>query len=167
MDGTLIKESNMSCTDLPRYDFAVKQGDDETVKFRYIAAGAPVNLLGAVIRFECSLESLQQEATILNYGVYDSNINYVVGDKVLHNSINYICLEGVVLGESPTTAPAKWEVTEPLGEFEIAFSREDTADLLERRVKYEMVFWVNGLLGTKRTLFTGSINLTKEDAKWL
>ena len=41
----------MPCTDLDSYDFVIRQGDDKTVRFRYLAAGVPVNLAGAVIDF--------------------------------------------------------------------------------------------------------------------
>jgi len=42
------------------------------------------------------------------------------------------------------------------GVFKFIFDREDTADLVEKRVKYKVVFYQNDL---KTTKFAGSINL--------
>ena len=107
----------MSCSEIGTYSFELRKGDDKIKTFRYKADGAPVDLTGAVILFECPIVILQQEATILD----------------------------------PFT-----------GEFTFAFSRVDTASLVERRVKYEVVIWPSGLLGNKVTLFTGTVLLQSE-----
>jgi len=54
----------MSCTDIPEYNFVIRQGDDKTVYLRYLADSAPVDIAGALILFECANPTLSQEATI-------------------------------------------------------------------------------------------------------
>lgn len=106
----------MPCTDLTSYDFVIRQGFDKTVRFRAIGGGTPINLTGSVIRFNCSLDGFDQDATITN-------------------------------------ALA--------GEFDVVFPKAITADLTQRRVKYE----VSRIIGdTNSPLFIGSINLTPEVA---
>jgi len=48
------------------------------------------------------------------------------------------------------------------GEFTFTFTPSDTVNLVENRVKYEVVFYPTGLTGDKFTKFKGSINLTNE-----
>ncbi len=49
------------------------------------------------------------------------------------------------------------------GEFVFNFTQSDTSDLENKRVKYKVVFYPNGLAGTKETKFGGSINLNSKD----
>jgi len=48
------------------------------------------------------------------------------------------------------------------GRYDFVFDQADTVDLTESRVKYEVVFYPNGLAGDKFTKHTGSINLINE-----
>tara|TARA_R110001599_G_scaffold267368_1_gene468234 strand:+ start:1173 stop:1505 length:333 start_codon:yes stop_codon:yes gene_type:complete len=49
------------------------------------------------------------------------------------------------------------------GEFEITFAKADTETLLNKRVKYKLVFYPTGLTGNKSTKFWGSINIATKD----
>lgn len=49
------------------------------------------------------------------------------------------------------------------GEFEITFAGVDTGTLLNKRVKYKVVFYPTGLTGYKHTKFWGSINIHTKD----
>lgn len=48
------------------------------------------------------------------------------------------------------------------GRYDIIFVKADTVDLLESRVKYEVVFYPTGITGEKVTKYKGSINLVNE-----
>lgn len=48
------------------------------------------------------------------------------------------------------------------GEFEFTFDRVDTETLTQRRVKYKVVFYPTGLIGSRTTKFCGSINLNSK-----
>ena len=48
------------------------------------------------------------------------------------------------------------------GRYDFIFTQADTVNLIESRVKYEVVFYPTGLAGNKFTKFTGSINLISE-----
>lgn len=54
----------MSCTDLESYDFVVRQGFDKTLKCIAKADGEVVDLTGSIMRFNCSLDLLDQDAVI-------------------------------------------------------------------------------------------------------
>lgn len=49
-----------------------------------------------------------------------------------------------------------------LGTFNAVFAREDTVNLIEHKVGYEVVFWHGGYSGTKETVFFGSLTLIPE-----
>tara|TARA_R110002096_G_scaffold31707_1_gene92735 strand:- start:169 stop:501 length:333 start_codon:yes stop_codon:yes gene_type:complete len=54
-------------------------------------------------------------------------------------------------------------ISDPLtGEFEFTFDRVDTEALTQRRVKYKVVFYPTGLIGSRITKFGGSINLNSK-----
>ena len=71
-----------------------------------------------------------------------------ITDYVIELETNVDSLDKTAIVDDPTT-----------GEFKFIFNREDTADLVENRVKYKVVFYQNGLTGDKTTKFAGSINL--------
>lgn len=52
--------------------------------------------------------------------------------------------------------------TTSAGEYSFVYVPSDTLGLEVRRVKYEVVFWPTGLLGTKETKYGGSIIITPE-----
>ncbi len=54
----------MSCNEEDRYDFSIKQGDDESQPFRYLADNVPVDLAGSNFVFECSLPALTHNMTV-------------------------------------------------------------------------------------------------------
>jgi len=56
----------MSCADVDRYDFSIKQGDDESVTFRWLADGVPVDLNGVIAEFECSIPALTHIMSLSN-----------------------------------------------------------------------------------------------------
>ncbi len=66
-------------------------------------------------------------------------------DYIIELETNVEGLDKTAIIEEPVT-----------GEFKFVFDREDTADLVEKRVKYKVVFYESGY---KTTKFTGSINL--------
>lgn len=51
------------------------------------------------------------------------------------------------------------------GRYDVIFTQADTVDLIESRVKYEVVYYPTGLLGEKITKYKGSIKLTNEVVK--
>lgn len=50
----------MSCTDIANYNFKVTKGDDDTISFRYLSEGSPVDLSGSSIYFECDVDAINQ-----------------------------------------------------------------------------------------------------------
>ena len=54
----------MACTEEDRYDFAIRQGDDEQQDFRYLLDGVAVDLTGALLVFECDIPALTHDMTI-------------------------------------------------------------------------------------------------------
>lgn len=48
------------------------------------------------------------------------------------------------------------------GRYDFVFAKADTVNLIESRVKYEVVFYTTGLAGNKFTKHKGSINLINE-----
>lgn len=48
------------------------------------------------------------------------------------------------------------------GRYDFVYVPSDTISTESRRVKYEVVYWPEGLSGPKRTMHTGSILITEE-----
>jgi len=54
----------MSCSDIPKYDLELYQGDDKTFTFRYKLDGVAALLTDHVIKLECTEASLAKTAII-------------------------------------------------------------------------------------------------------
>jgi hypothetical protein len=74
--------------------------------------------------------------------------------------IDLECSESL-LSKTATIAP---DQVLNIGEYEFVYVPADTQDIEGYRLKYELVFYPNGLGGTKVTKLRGSLLLTKEFA---
>lgn len=91
----------------PRYAVNWREHDFEVDGDGILVAGA-----GSQVWVE-----YQRECPLLTGGNYDETATYAVGDQVLFNSSGetlnfYDCRVATSAGESPTTAPAKWDLVE-------------------------------------------------------
>ena len=151
------------CNPANQYNFCLYQGDDKTMRFRYLAAGLPVDITGSDIDFECTVPSLNKTGVVRVANGYQAVQSYKVGEYILYtDNLTYVCIENALPNESPTLAPEKW-AEQAIGEFDVIFTPEDTTDVVERIVKYRVVHWPSGYGGVKYTIFTGRINIVPEE----
>jgi len=98
-----------------------------------------------------------------NFAIYKGDdkvkyFRYIAGSLPVDITGYVIKLECTLLSLTKTAT-----ITDELaGEYNFAFVPSDTANLVENRVKYEVVFYPTGLTGNKFTKYKGSINLTNE-----
>lgn len=68
----------MPCTSkVPKFDLEIYKGDDEVLKFRYLADGVAVDLTGYIIDFECSDPTLSRSASIADQGLLTGEYSFV------------------------------------------------------------------------------------------
>tara|TARA_R110002012_G_scaffold61702_3_gene161885 strand:+ start:215 stop:589 length:375 start_codon:yes stop_codon:yes gene_type:complete len=77
------QECKMSCKGtIPIKDLSIYRGDNETINFRYVVDGVPVDITGYQIFLECASATLSREAVIkdqtTNIGQY--SISFVPED---------------------------------------------------------------------------------------
>jgi hypothetical protein len=90
-----LKENKMDCSDIPKYDMCLNQGESRTLRFDFTDEDdAPIDLTGSTLKFQVkdNINSIPTLLSALSTDVTGSRIE--IGDQTTDQGGAYLIIEG-------------------------------------------------------------------------